>query len=110
MSSDHADVVFETASCQQEVQGTADLRTLLRTMSALYSSFAFTRELACADRTYLQWTGRAFDMDVAGLTVIEWDDEGRIAGVDLHLRPLVAVRAFAIALAARDVPGSYGTL
>lgn len=99
------DVTFETTTCRRKVHGPANMHTLLSAMSSLNTSLVFTRELARSDRTNLEWVGRAFDIDVAGITVVQWDDARRSVSVELNQRPLAAVVAFAVALAQRDLPG-----
>jgi hypothetical protein len=102
------DVRFETSSCNRTVRGPADMRTLIRAMSSLYTSLAFTSEHSIANRTYLEWTGNAFGGDIAGVTVVVWDTSVRIAAVFLHQRPLDAVARFAAELARHDLPGFSG--
>lgn len=103
------DVTFETSSCNRRLRGPAEMRTLIRGMSSLYTSLAFTSEYDTASRTYLEWAGTALGGDVAGVTVIEWDVAHRIAAVWLHQRPLSAVARFAAELARRNLPGFSAT-
>jgi hypothetical protein len=98
------DVVFETSSCNRTVRGPAELRTLIRAMSSLYSSLEFVAQNDALDRTYLEWTGSALGEDVAGVTVIERDASGKITSVRLHQRPLGAVVRFANELGRRQIP------
>jgi len=99
-------VVFETSSCNRQVEGPADLHTLVRTMSSLYERLAFSARTDSGNATYLVWNGRSEGEDIAGVTLFRRDTSGRlIESVFLHQRPLRAVVRFAGRLAKLSLPG-----
>jgi hypothetical protein len=69
--------------------------------SGMYDSIAFTHETVDRLKTYLEWEGQAFDMNVAGSTIITRDDSGLINSIRLYHRPLHLVVRFSAELGRR---------
>jgi hypothetical protein len=82
--------------------------TTLRTASGIYDSLTFTSEAVGARRVYLEWTGTAIGMAVDGVTILVLDDQGRVAKIAVHHRPLAAVLAFSAEMADRLAAGPGG--
>jgi hypothetical protein len=71
------------------------------TASGMYDSLVFTNETVDGRKTYLEWEGKAFGKDVAGVTILTRDETGLIRSIRLYHRPLPIVLQFSKELAKR---------
>jgi hypothetical protein len=67
----------------------------------MYDRIAFTHETVDGVKTYLEWEGQAFGMDVAGTTTLSRNGSGLIASIRLYHRPLHMVVKFSAELGRR---------
>ena len=89
----HASVLFSPVVGREAVQ------TVMAAASSIYESLVFTQESTTGPRSYLEWAATAFGgVDLAGVTVLTKDDDGRIVHVAIHHRPLEAALSFSRAL------------
>ena len=83
------------------IEGADTVWAVMRAASGIYDSLEFTDGHDTPDRTYLEWRGKAFGRDIAGVTVLVTNAEDRISEVRLQHRPLRAVLDFSAELGRR---------
>ncbi len=66
----------------------------------MYDAINFTHETNSASRTCLEWEGKFRGKDIAGTTVLAFDDNGLIESIRLYHRPYEQVIAYSAELAA----------
>jgi hypothetical protein len=71
---------------QRAAQGTFRTKVITRGTEVTINAFY--------GHVYLDWTAEALGMRIAGVTSLVAGDDGRIASVAIHHRPLAAVIAF----------------
>jgi hypothetical protein len=69
--------------------------------TGMYDKIAFTHETVDGAKTYLEWEGQAFGMDVAGSTTLSRNGLGLIESIRLYHRPLHMVVQFSAELGRR---------
>ena len=97
-----ADAVLEASVLHGPLVGPGQIAAFFAaTGSGMYEALSFTAEADAGASTYLEWTGRAFGLDLAGATIITREPGGLIARVSLYHRPYAVVLKFASELATR---------
>lgn len=71
------------------------------TSGGMYQRLSFVSETADGAATCYEWSGRAFDIDLGGATIVRRNREGLIESVSLYHRPYPAIIRFAAELAKR---------
>jgi hypothetical protein len=71
------------------------------TGGGMYDSLVFTNETEDRAKTYLEWEGKAFGKDVAGITIITRNEAGLIQSICLYHRPFEMVVQFSAELEKR---------
>lgn len=95
-------VTLQASTLARPVEGIEQVKAVLAAASGIYESLVFTHEAVNAGRTYLEWTARAFGGEVLdGITVLTKDEEGKVAGIAIHHRPLHGALKFSQTLAQR---------
>lgn len=95
------DAILEASVAFEPIRGAEAIRAFFGATRSMYDSIAFTREAAEAGRTYLEWQGRAFGEDVAGITILARNAQGEIESIQLFHRPFQMVRKCSAYLAQR---------
>jgi len=96
------DVVLEASVMTRPAVGAAAVKTIMGAASQIYESLAFTHQATDGPRTYLEWEARAFGGEALnGITILTRADDGKIARVAIHHRPLGAALKFSAELARR---------
>ena len=67
----------------------------------MYDTIAFTNEAVDDDKTYLEWEGKVFGLDVCGATILTRDAAGLIQSVSLYHSPLQVLARFSTELGRR---------
>jgi len=67
----------------------------------MYEKLSFESEATVGPVTYYQWAGRAFGLDLRGVTVVTRDANGKIQSIRLFHSPYPVVVKFADELAKR---------
>ncbi|MGW9032388.1 alpha/beta fold hydrolase [Streptomyces sp. NPDC055722] len=89
------DIVLEAAVLAKPIRGKALVAPALAAASSLYESLEFTEETTDGPTSYLQWRATAFGgVEIAGVTVLRRDTDGKIVSAAIHHRPLTAVLRF----------------
>ncbi|MFF7187413.1 alpha/beta fold hydrolase [Streptomyces sp. NPDC008222] len=97
-----ADVVLEASVLTRPVEGRDQVTSVMGTASGIYESLAFTQEAVAGHRVYLEWRATAFGgVPIEGVTILTKDDNGQIARIAIHHRPLGAVHRFSAELGRR---------
>jgi hypothetical protein len=95
------DVVLDSSVMNGSCVGVDAVGALFAATSGMYDRIAFTHETVDRLKTYLEWEGQAFDMNVAGSTIITRDGSGLIQSIRLYHRPLHLVVRFSAELGRR---------
>jgi hypothetical protein len=69
--------------------------------SQMYDTLTFTNETVDAGKTYLEWEGKIFGLDVCGITILTRDPAGLIESVRLYHAPLHVLARFSTELKSR---------
>jgi hypothetical protein len=81
-------VVLDTSVMNAPCVGIETISAFFSATSTMYDRIAFTHETVDGAKTYLEWEGQAFGMDVAGSTTLSRNGSGLIASIRLYHRPL----------------------
>jgi hypothetical protein len=69
--------------------------------SGMYDTIVFTNETVDDDKTFLEWEGKVFGIDVCGATILTRDDAGLIQSIRLYHSPLHVIVGFSAELGKR---------
>ena len=97
------DVRLDLAVMDAPMVGVGELRRYLSATQGMFREIAFTHQADAGGLTYLSWTGRFADREIAGTTVLVRNAEGAIENVQIYHRPRDLAAAFSNELAARLV-------
>jgi hypothetical protein len=80
--------------------------------SKMYDTITFTNETVDRGKTYLEWEGKVFGLDVRGATILTRDPAGLIESIQLYHSPLHVLTRFCAELESRlgniDLLGRHG--
>jgi hypothetical protein len=93
-----SNVSLDASVLDRTSRGINAVRAYFVAASSLYNSLRFTNETVTGPRTFLEWEGKAFGKQVAGITIVVRNKSGRIAKIRLYTSPSAAVHPFATAL------------
>jgi hypothetical protein len=94
-------VVLDASVMNGSCAGVDMVGAFFSATSGMYDRIAFTHETVDRLKTYLEWEGQAFGMDVAGSTILTRDGSGLIRSIRLYHRPLHLVVRFSAELGRR---------
>ncbi len=95
-------VALEAATLYKPVVGRDDVKNVMEAASQIYESLEFTEQSTGPGRQYLEWRATAFGgVPISGVTVITRNQDGRIANIAIHHRPLAAALKFSNELGLR---------
>jgi hypothetical protein len=95
------EVVLDASVASGPIVGTIAIRAFFTATRGMYDQITFVHETRSDTRTHLEWEGRFQAREIAGMTVLAHDAEGRIESIRLYHRPYEQVVAFAAELARR---------
>jgi hypothetical protein len=95
------EVVFHSPVTFHPFVGRETVTRLLNEVGLLFEDFRYTRELQGDGTHALIFAARVGDRELAGLDLLRFDEQGRIADFTVMLRPLSALVPFAQAMAER---------
>ena len=93
--------VLELSIFPQPIVGREGVWNAMRALRDMFERLEFTHQFHTEDRTYFEWEGAGVGVDVRGVTMFRFDEDGRVAHVALHHRPLGAVNRWLADLAER---------
>lgn len=87
-------------------EGRQTVAHILSTVIELLEEFRYEREWVDGHRWALEFSARIGDLAVKGVDLIELDESGRIATIEVLMRPASALQAFAVEMNRRltDAP------
>lgn len=95
-------VVLEATALQLPVSGKTNVKQVLEAASKIYETLEFTEQAGSGSRQYIEWRARAFGgQELRGVTVVTRDNEGAIARLAIHHRPMFGALEFSVTLADR---------
>jgi hypothetical protein len=95
------EVVLDASVASGPIAGTVAIRAFFIATRGMYDEITFVHETCSNTRTHLEWEGRFEGREIAGMTVLAYDAQGRIESIRLYHRPYEQVVAFAAELARR---------
>ncbi len=94
-------VVLDASVMNTSCVGVDAISAFFSAASGMYDRIAFTHQTTDGLKTYLEWEGQAFGMDVAGSTTLSKNASGLIESIRLYHRPLHMVVKFSAELGRR---------
>ena len=92
-------VTLQASTLVSPIQGRDEVTQVMAAASGIYQELEFTHQARAGARTYLEWRAVAFGgVELAGITVLVEDADGRIIDVAIHHRPLNAALRFSAEL------------
>jgi hypothetical protein len=85
------------------IEGRREVWTALQAAAQIYDHLEFTRATTDGRRSYLEWEAAALGLSMAGVTVLNVDDDNLIDLVAIHHRPLAAALAFSVEMRHRMI-------
>jgi hypothetical protein len=94
-------VTLVTSIASAPLVGPVALRHFFEATRTMYDTIAFAHEMSVGTRTCLEWRGKFQGREVAGVTVLRRNAQGRIESIQLLHSPYEQVIAFSTELARR---------
>jgi hypothetical protein len=94
-------IVIDTSIATRSIIGPGDLRSFFDASRTMYDAINFTHETNSASRTCLEWEGKFQGKNIAGTTVLAFDENGLIESIQLYHRPYEQVIAYSAELGRR---------
>jgi pimeloyl-ACP methyl ester carboxylesterase len=92
-------VTLQASTLVTPVRGRDEVTQVMAAASGIYQELEFTHQARAGARTYLEWQAVAFGgVELAGITVLVEDADGRIVDVAIHHRPLNGALRFSAEL------------
>jgi hypothetical protein len=96
------DVVLNASALVKAIAGRDLVKICMGTASTMYEHLAFIAQAKSEGRTWLEWKAQTFSgIELAGVTVLELSEAGKITSIDIHHRPLEALLKFSAELGRR---------
>jgi pimeloyl-ACP methyl ester carboxylesterase len=93
------EVTLQASTLVSPVRGRDAVTQVMAAASDIYQELEFTHQARAGARTYLEWRAVAFGgIELAGITVLVEDADGRIVDVAIHHRPLNGALRFSVEL------------
>jgi hypothetical protein len=94
------DATLQASALERPLVGAKEIGTFFAaTSGGMYEKLSFESEATAGAATYYQWAGRAFGLDLRGVTVVTRDADGKIQSIRLFHSPYPVVVKFADELA-----------
>jgi hypothetical protein len=95
-------VVLNASVLVKSIAGRDLVKICMGTASAMYENLAFVAQAKSEGRTWLEWKARTFSgVELAGVTVLEINEEGKVTSIGIHHRPLEGLLKFSAELGRR---------
>jgi hypothetical protein len=90
-----ADAVFRSPIAHKPYHSAEAVRLVLGAVVGVFENFAYHRELATADglNVMLEFSASVNGKELKGIDLIRFDEEGRIAEIEVMVRPLSGLQA-----------------
>jgi hypothetical protein len=96
------DVVLNASALVKAIAGRDLVKICMGTASTMYEHLAFIAQAKSEGRTWLEWKAQTFSgIELAGVTVLELSEAGKITSIGIHHRPLEALLKFSAELGQR---------
>jgi hypothetical protein len=96
------DVVLNASTLVKPIVGRDLVKICMGTASTMYEHLAFFAQAKSEGRTWLEWKARTFSgIELAGVTVLDINEEGKITSIGIHHRPLEGLLKFSAELGRR---------
>ena len=96
------DVVLNASALVKPIVGRDLVKICMGTASTMYEHLAFIAQAKSEGRTWLEWKAQTFSgLKLAGVTVLELNEAGKITSIGIHHRPLEGLLTFSAELGRR---------
>ncbi len=92
------DVVFRSPVVFRPYEGREAIAMLLGAVTQVFEDFRYTDQVETGDAAALAFSARVGDRELDGIDFLTFDDEGRIKGMTVFVRPMSGVNALAEAM------------
>ena len=98
-----ADAVFRSPMAHKPYHSAQAVQLVLSTVVNVFENFAYHRELASADglNVVLEFSATVNGKELKGIDLIRFDEEGRIAEIEVMVRPMSGLQALGEEMARR---------
>lgn len=97
-----SDIVLEASALTKPIVGADQVKAVMEAASSIYEALSFTHEAINGRRNYLEWEAQAFGGErLSGITILTKNEDGKIARVAIHHRPLGGMLKFSATLGQR---------
>ena len=98
-----ADAVFRSPMAHKPYHSAEAVMLVLSTVVNVFENFAYHRELATADglNVVLEFSASVNGKEIKGIDLIRFDEDGRIAEVEVMVRPFSGLQALGEEMARR---------
>jgi len=98
-----ADAVFRSPMAHKPYHSAQAVQLVLATVLNVFENFAYHRELASADglSVVLEFSATVNGKELKGIDLIRFDDDGRIAEIEVMVRPMSGLQALGEEMARR---------
>ncbi|MDM8350141.1 nuclear transport factor 2 family protein [Pseudomonas sp. sp1636] len=102
----HPQAVFRSPMAFKPYSGAPLVTLILNTVSQVFESFAYHRELASADglSLVLEFSASVGERELKGIDMIRFDDAGKIVEFEVMIRPMSGLQALGEEMAKRLAP------
>jgi len=97
------DAVFRSPMAHKPYHSAEAVKLVLSTVVNVFENFAYHRELATADglNVVLEFSASVNGKELRGIDLIRFDEEGRIAEIEVMVRPFSGLQALGEEMARR---------
>lgn len=95
------DVVFSSPVVYKPYQGRAIVAAILRAVGEVFEDFRYETEIDSGQEVALIFAARVGDKELQGLDLVRMNDDGKVAGLTVMVRPMSGMLALAEAMKAK---------
>jgi hypothetical protein len=86
--------VLKASVLRHPCVGAQSIGAFFGVASEMYDTITFTNETVDQQKTYLEWEGKVFGLDVRGATILTRNSAGLIETIQLYHSPLIVLTRF----------------
>jgi SnoaL-like domain len=92
------DVTFRSPVVYKPYEGREAIAMLLGAVGQVFEDFRYTDQVETGDAAALAFSARVGDRELDGIDFLRFDDDGRVDGMSVYIRPMSGVNALAEAM------------
>ena len=91
-------VVFHSPFIWRPIQGKAETMRYLKSAVRVFKDFTYQRQFVSDDSVTLEFSARVGELQVKGVDLLQFDQEGRIIDFEVMVRPANGLQALGAAM------------